>query len=66
MSHTRSGIAAFKKASAETAVKVADGTILPVDGPLETGKLPSFHIRGTAACHVKRASSGIHQATGTD
>ena len=32
MSHTRTGMTAYKKASPGTSVEVADGTILPVDG----------------------------------
>ena len=36
-SHTRAGMAAYKKASPETTVEVADRTILPVDGFGTTG-----------------------------
>ena len=32
MSHTRAGMAAYKKASPGTTVEVVDGDILPVDG----------------------------------
>ena len=32
MSHTRAGMSAYKKASPETNVEIADGNILPVDG----------------------------------
>ena len=32
VSHTQAGMSAYKKAPAGTAVEVADGTVLPVDG----------------------------------
>ena len=32
MSHTRAGMSAYKKASPDTTVEIADGNILPVDG----------------------------------
>ena len=32
LSHTRAGMTAYKKASPETTVEVADRTILPVEG----------------------------------
>ena len=32
MSHTRTGMCAYKKASPGTSVEIADGNILPVDG----------------------------------
>ena len=32
MSHTHTGISAYKKASPGTTIEIADGNILPVDG----------------------------------
>ena len=47
MSHTQAGMTAYKKAPVGTTVKVADGTILPVDefGKIEVDLDPSRVLR---------------------